>query len=61
MAPRLQRILLFIVVSVLLTDAAWASLVHFDIDPPHTHSIQILLDAVSERESTAGDLVAATA
>jgi len=32
MAPRLQRILLFIVVSVLLTDAAWASLVHFDID-----------------------------
>jgi HEPN domain-containing protein len=36
-------------------------LVHLDIEPSHTHSIQILLDAVSTREAPSDDLVAATA
>jgi HEPN domain-containing protein len=36
-------------------------LVHLDVDPPHTHNIQVLLDSVPERELPSEDLVAATA
>jgi HEPN domain-containing protein len=38
-----------------------AYLVHFDIDPPHTHSIQTLMDAISQREAPSENLLAATA
>ncbi|MGA7674803.1 MAG: phosphatase PAP2 family protein [Rhizomicrobium sp.] len=47
MAPALQRILLFIVASVLLTDAVWASFVHFDIDAKSYLAVGVLSAALA--------------
>jgi hypothetical protein len=47
MDPRLQRILLSIVASIILVDSVWASLVHFDLDRSGYLAIGVLSGALA--------------